>query len=147
MEGKVDKWVKSADVPEKNDGPVKVLVGKTFDKIVTDDKDVFIEFYAPWCGHCKQLEPKWEELGKKFKGVDSVVIAKIDATANDYPKDYEVSGYPTIYFKPAKKGSKPVKYDGGREVDEMYKFVKKKAKIPIEGGDKKKKKKKSDDDD
>jgi protein disulfide isomerase len=146
-EGKVDKWVKSADVPENNNGPVKIVVGKQFEKIVNDpEKDVLIEFYAPWCGHCKSLEPKYEELGKKLKNVESVVIAKIDATANDYPKDFEVSGYPTIFLVPAKKGAKPIKYEGDREVEPMYQFIKKKAKIPFEG-DKKKKKKKSDDDD
>jgi len=127
--GKLEQHVKSADIPTKNDGPVKVVVGKTFEKIVNDpEKDVLIEFYAPWCGHCKSLEPKYEELGRKFKGNDNIVIAKIDATANDYSKEYEVSGYPTIYFKPAKAGANPVKYEGDREVDAMYKFIQKKAK-------------------
>ena len=44
----------------------RVVVGKNFDEIVNDNtKDVLIEFYAPWCGHCKQLEPKYNELGGK----------------------------------------------------------------------------------
>ena len=44
----------------------QTVVAKNFDEIVNDDsKDVLIEFYAPWCGHCKQLEPKLAELGEK----------------------------------------------------------------------------------
>ena len=44
----------------------QVVVAETFDEIVNDEsKDVLIEFYAPWCGHCKNLAPKYEELGQK----------------------------------------------------------------------------------
>jgi len=127
--GKLKPYTKSEKIPKKNDGPVKTVVGLNFDEIVNDpEKDVLIEFYAPWCGHCKQLAPKYEELGEKFKGVDTVTIAKIDATANDYDRSgFEVSGYPTIYFVPAKKDAKPIKYEGDREVNAMYKFVKSKA--------------------
>lgn len=49
--------------------PIKhyqVVVAENFDEIVNaEDKDVLIEFYAPWCGHCKNLEPKYKELGEK----------------------------------------------------------------------------------
>jgi protein disulfide isomerase family A protein 3 len=45
---------------------LQVVVAKNFDEIVNDpERDVLIEFYAPWCGHCKQLEPKYNELGEK----------------------------------------------------------------------------------
>lgn len=47
------------------------------------DKDVFVEFYAPWCGHCKSLAPKYDALAEQLAGVESVVIAKMDATANE----------------------------------------------------------------
>lgn len=47
---------------------IQVLVAENFDSIVNDDsKDVLIEFYAPWCGHCKSLEPKYNELGEKVR--------------------------------------------------------------------------------
>ena len=46
----------------------QVVVGETFDEIVNDEtKDVLIEFYAPWCGHCKNLEPIYKELGEKVR--------------------------------------------------------------------------------
>uniref|UniRef100_H2ZE70 Protein disulfide-isomerase A3 n=1 Tax=Ciona savignyi TaxID=51511 RepID=H2ZE70_CIOSA len=123
--GEVEAHIKSEDAPADNSGPVTVVTGKTFDKLVMDEnKDVLIEFYAPWCGHCKSLEPKWNELAEKMQENDDVVIAKMDATANDAPAQFQVSGYPTIYWAP--KGSKknPVKYQGGREVSDFVKYVK-----------------------
>mgnify|MGYP001792639942 FL=1 len=45
---------------------LQVAVAKNFDEVVNDpDRDVLIEFYAPWCGHCKNLEPKYKELAEK----------------------------------------------------------------------------------
>jgi protein disulfide-isomerase A1 len=54
VDGKIEPSVKSEPIPEKQEGPVTVIVAKNYKDIVLDDKkDVLVEFYAPWCGHCK----------------------------------------------------------------------------------------------
>ena len=66
--GKLEPYLKSEPVPESNDGPVTVAVSKNFDEVVTNNgKDTLIEFYAPWCGHCKKLAPVFDELGNKVR--------------------------------------------------------------------------------
>ena len=88
--------LKSEPVPEKQTGPIVTLVGSTFNTVVKDpSKDVLVEFYAPWCGHCKKLEPVYRDVAKRLEGVSTLVIAKIDATANDV-EGVDVEGFPTI---------------------------------------------------
>lgn len=141
LNDELEPYIKSEPIPD-NDGPVQVVVGKNFNDIVDGKRDVLLEFYAPWCGHCKALAPKFDELGEKLKNDPNVVIAKSDATSNDYPPGYEVRGYPTIYWIPA--GGKPEKYEGGREVADFIEFIKKNASNPVivDGEEEKKKKKK-----
>jgi protein disulfide-isomerase A1 len=123
--GKIEPSIKSEPIPEKQEGPVTVVVAKNYNDIVLDDeKDVLIEFYAPWCGHCKALAPKYEELGAlyaKSEFKDKVVIAKVDATANDVPD--EIQGFPTIKLYPAGAKDKPVTYSGSRTVEDLIKFI------------------------
>ncbi|XP_071400813.1 protein disulfide-isomerase A3 [Centroberyx affinis] len=143
FDGKLKRYLKSEPIPENNDGPVKVVVAENFDSIVNDDsKDVLIEFYAPWCGHCKSLEPKYKELGEKLASDPNVVIAKMDATANDVPSPYEVRGFPTIFFAPAGQKMSPKKYEGGREVSDFISYLKKEATNPLVAQEEPKKKKK-----
>ncbi|KIJ56818.1 hypothetical protein M422DRAFT_40397 [Sphaerobolus stellatus SS14] len=133
--GEIQPKLKSQAVPEVQDEPVFVLVGSQFDEVVFDEeKDVLVEFYAPWCGHCKRLKPTWDALGEKFADIkDRIVIAKMDATENDLSPDapFRVSGFPTIKFKPA-GGRDFVDYDGDRSLESLIEFVEKNAKNPLD---------------
>ncbi|KAK3695347.1 protein disulfide-isomerase precursor [Podospora appendiculata] len=125
VSGKVDPSIKSEPIPETQEGPVTVVVAKNYNDIVLDDtKDVLIEFYAPWCGHCKSLAPKYEELASlyaKSEFKDKVVISKVDATANDVPD--EINGFPTIKLYPAGAKDASVTYSGARTVEDLIKFI------------------------
>jgi protein disulfide-isomerase A6 len=103
---------------------VTELDASNFDAIALDPtKNVFVEFYAPWCGHCKALAPKYEQLAKVFEGEDNVVIANVDATISpDLASRYDVSGYPTLKFFP-EKVTEPVNYEGVRELPELVSYV------------------------
>ena len=129
LSGSLKPHLKSEEAaPEDTTGDVVVVKGTTFNELVlNNDKDVFLEFYAPWCGHCKKLSPTWDALGNALKGTN-VIVAKMDATANevDVP-GLAVKGFPTIFWLRGDKKSSPVKYEGGRELADLVKYVKENA--------------------
>jgi len=127
--GRVEPRLKSEAVPAPSDDPVKVVVGSTMEKeIFSPDRDVLLEVYAPWCGHCKKLEPEYIKLAKKIKKeelTDLISIAKMDGTANDSPIDaIDWTGFPTIFF--VKAGTREATpYDGERTAKGLWKYIKK----------------------
>ncbi|XP_050877941.1 kinesin-like protein KIN-12B [Lathyrus oleraceus] len=124
-DGDVAPFVKSEPIPATNNEPLKVVVGETLQEIVFNSgKNVLLEFYNPWCGHCKSLAPILDEVAFSFQSDPDVVIAKLDATANDIPSDtFEVQGYPTLYFRSA--SGKISQYDGGRTKEDIIEFIQK----------------------
>jgi protein disulfide-isomerase A1 len=123
--GTAQPHLKSAPVPESNDEPVKIVVGEQFDDIVLNkDQHVFLEVYAPWCGHCKNLAPIWEELGQHYADDKNVVIAKLDGTENDLPASagLKIEGFPTLVVY--KKGTNElISYSGKRTFEGLKEFV------------------------
>jgi len=107
---------------------VAILDSTNFDKIVLDtSKHVLVEFYAPWCGHCKKIAPTWEKLASVFKNENDVVIANIDAEKyGDVGSRFGVSGFPTLKFFP-KDNKEGVAYEGGRELSDFIQYMNEKA--------------------
>jgi len=107
---------------------VLVLTKDNFDGIALDkSKDVLVEFYAPWCGHCKKLEPIYNKVGEAFANERSCVVAKVNADEEtDLATRFEVGGYPTLKFfsKDDKKGEK---YTRGRSEQDLINFLNEKC--------------------
>ena len=92
-----------------------------FDAVVSQSELVLVEFYAPWCGHCKKLAPEWEKAASEVKG--QAVLAKVDATVETkMAEKYEIQGYPTI--KVFREGQLVGDYSGGRTAEAIVSYVK-----------------------
>jgi len=124
----VNKRTGSRAKINKPPSDVAVLDTDNFDRIVLDkSKDVLVEFYAPWCGHCKKLAPTWEKLASVYKNEHDVVIANIDAEKyGDVGSKFGVSGFPTLKFFP-KDNKEGEAYEGGRELSDFVKFINEKT--------------------
>lgn len=101
-------------------GKVLELTDLTFKERTENDGEIWlIEFYAPWCGHCKQLQPVFEQLSEQVP--DSVKIGKVDATTSrKVATDHEVKAFPTIKYY---RNNHWDKYEGSRTLDAFLSFV------------------------
>ncbi|EXJ84477.1 protein disulfide-isomerase A6 [Capronia epimyces CBS 606.96] len=125
----IDKTGVKVKGPKKAPSHVEILTDTTFKEEVGGDKDVLVAFTAPWCGHCKSLAPIWEKLADDFASESNVLIAKVDAEAENSKataRAQEVTGYPTIKFFP-KGSTEPEQYSGPRSEEALVDFVNTKA--------------------
>nr|GMD30113.1 protein disulfide isomerase-like 2-3 [Ipomoea batatas] len=98
------------------------LNSKNFDDLVVKSKELWIvEFFAPWCGHCKKLAPEWKKAANKLKG--KVKLGHVDCDAEkSLMSRFNVQGFPTILVFGADK-DKPSSYDGARTASAIESFA------------------------
>lgn len=100
LEEKLEQIYKSEEIPETDNDTVKVIVGKSHDEIVKDaSKNVFVMYYAPWCKYSKEMQLPWLELSQIMSSKSDMVIAKMDANANEAPGLF-IRNYPTLIYYP-----------------------------------------------
>jgi len=106
------------------------LIPSNFDDVVLKSgKPTLVEFFAPWCGHCKNLAPIYEELAQSFASSDKVQIAKVDADAEkDLGQRFGIQGFPTLKFFDG-KSKEPTDYSGGRDLESLSAFITEKTGI------------------
>lgn len=94
-------------VPKTTTAQLRALVGD-------GKKTVFVMFYAPWCGHCTAVKPKFAKVARAFAGdASKVAVVGVDATIEEeLAQEYGIEGFPTFFMIPA--GRSPVAYNDAR---------------------------------
>ncbi|XP_067952030.1 protein disulfide-isomerase A6-like [Watersipora subatra] len=106
-----------------NDKDVIELTDSNFNDLVLNSEDMWlVEFFAPWCGHCKNLAPHWAKAATELKG--KVKLGAVDATVHSsLASRYGVRGYPTIKYFAQGQGKQDEEYDGGRTADDIVNWA------------------------
>ena len=107
--------------------PIVILNSSNFDKLVTNSPDIWlIEFYAPWCGHCKEFHPEFEKIARATKGLFKLGAVNCEEE-RDLAQRYKVEGFPTVLFFGDNK-DKFEEYEGDREAKKIIDYLYEKAK-------------------
>eukprot|EP00826_Nyctotherus_ovalis_P017541 TRINITY_DN1516_c0_g3_i3.p1 TRINITY_DN1516_c0_g3~~TRINITY_DN1516_c0_g3_i3.p1 ORF type:complete len:471 (-),score=189.02 TRINITY_DN1516_c0_g3_i3:60-1472(-) len=120
------RWIIFLSLATFISADVFILTDDNFDQTINQGKPVMVKFFAPWCGHCKEMAPEYIKLAEEVeKSGENFIIAELDATVHSKAAaKYEVKGYPTLKLF---MDGVPVKYEGERRMENMLSFIRKKS--------------------
>ncbi|CAG0888117.1 unnamed protein product [Darwinula stevensoni] len=88
---------------------------------IKEDAPWLVKFYAPWCGHCRRLEPVFYQVAQALVGTE-IKVGKLDCTRfTSVAQEFSIKGFPTIMFM---KGKEVFTYSGDRSKDDILAFAK-----------------------
>ncbi|ORX80531.1 hypothetical protein K493DRAFT_389936 [Basidiobolus meristosporus CBS 931.73] len=136
LQGKAQPSLLSEDIPETNDGLVKIVVGKEFNRIVMDqEKDVVVEFYESSCGAgCNEIDPLYEAVARKFSHQKGLLFAKMDMKYNELPidKNLEIIGFPSVKLFKAGQPKEAIDFEGAQEFNAFVDFLRQHSTYPTD---------------
>lgn len=118
--------VKNAKESKHDHKHIVRVTGANFADVIMDKtKDVIVNFYSPHCSHCKKFSAVWEAFGEALCGIDTIVVAQMDAISNDPPPGViiGVGGFPTIKIFPANNKNKPIDFTASKTVLDLVLFL------------------------
>ena len=123
VDSRIGKKSSSSGGGGKSNDVIELTESNFDEKVLKSDDLWLVEFYAPWCGHCKNLAPIWSEVATELKG--KVRVGAVDATVHQsLASRFEIRGFPTIkIFAAGKKDGSAEEYNGGRTKSDFVTFA------------------------
>ncbi|XP_007499252.2 protein disulfide-isomerase A2 [Monodelphis domestica] len=114
----------SDELLEEDD--ILVLTQHNFGRALQEHRYLLVEFYAPWCGHCRALAPEYAKAASLLKNESSELkLAKVDGPAEkELAEEFGVTGYPALKFFKDGNRSQPVEFTGPREAEGIVRWLK-----------------------
>lgn len=94
----LDKFIEGINVNLKRNqagSSIELKTSQQLKDIIESKEPWFVKFYAPWCGHCKHLQPIWIDMAKKLK--NKVNVGEVDCEESKaLCQEYRIAGLPTL---------------------------------------------------